>query len=192
MKWLLDTWHKVDHFVLKIERALIVIGLAIILAAGSLNILLRLSGFTEFAFTGVLLKQLTLWLGLLGAAIATSSSEHLNVDAFSRLLKDRGLQVNKVFIGLLCVGFSGLFLYYSIAFFQFQSKQMAAQFVGGGKLAWIWVVVFPFAFFTMLLRYTFQTLEHGHVLFNPEAATQPTQEGADVSIEPESGEESNL
>lgn len=182
MKSILDLWHKVDGVIQACERLLIVLGLAIILGAGMLNIILRLSGLNEIVFTGVLLKQLTLWLGLLGASLATASTEHLNVDAFGRLLKDKGAQVNNLVIGIICVLFSIFLAYLSFAFFSFQSKQMQSAIVGGGSFAWIWVVVFPVSFTLMAVRYFFQTIEHGGVLFSPDLV-DITSDEAEVEAE---------
>jgi TRAP-type C4-dicarboxylate transport system permease small subunit len=189
MKQVLEIWHKIDEWVQIGERTLIVLSLAVLMFAGMLNIVLRLTGFSEIVFTSILLKQLTLWLGLLGAAIATASSEHLNVDAFGRLLKNRGLQVNNVVIGVLCVLFSGYFTYLAVQFFFFQSKQLKTAHIGGGSFAWIWVVVFPLAFAMMTLRYFFQTIEHGGVLFSPDVPDVASGHAEEEAAEAAQGED---
>jgi TRAP-type C4-dicarboxylate transport system permease small subunit len=84
-------WQRVDNWIKSFERFLLVLGMGMIMVFGSLDIILRNIFGWGLMFADTLARQLTIWLGLLGASVAASSSEHISIDAFSYLLKRRGL-----------------------------------------------------------------------------------------------------
>ena len=93
MKRMLQTWHTFDDALQKVEQWLIVIGLMVILITGVASIVLRNTVGWGLAFADVLARQITVWLGLLGATLATTTGEHINIDALSRMFKRKGLQL---------------------------------------------------------------------------------------------------
>lgn len=161
MKRMLQTWHTFDDALQKVEQWLIVIGLMVILITGVASIVLRNTVGWGLAFADVLARQITVWLGLLGATLATTTGEHINIDALSRMFKRKGLQLNRVFVGLMCVIGSGVLTYCAFAFWMFYFKQPQTIELGGMKVQSYWILtIFPLAMVLMTIRYSVQTIEY--------------------------------
>ena len=92
-----------DRALAKVEEvalALLLLGMVLLAA---LQVLLRNIWDTGIDWADITLQNVTVLIGLLGAAIATSEGRHLNIDLFSRLLKGRARTGLKVAIGLFSV-----------------------------------------------------------------------------------------
>ena len=93
-----------DRALAKIEEillALLLIGLVLLAAV---QVLLRNVWGGSIDWAEVTLQNATVLLGLLGAAVATSESRHLNIDLLGRSLQGRGRQALAVLIGIFAVG----------------------------------------------------------------------------------------
>lgn len=158
----LQGWHIFDGYLQKMERGLLVLGIFAILIIGILHIFMRNFFGQGFSFSDVLSQHLTVWLGLLGATLATASSEHISIDAFSRVLKQRGLKINKLVIGAVATLGCGILTYRTIIFIAFYLNNKAVEYVhlGATKIPiWYFLYIFPYAFGLITLRYFMQTLE---------------------------------
>jgi TRAP-type C4-dicarboxylate transport system permease small subunit len=80
---------RVDSLLNKFESALLVLFLGVMIVLAFLQVVLR-NAFSEgFLWADILLRHLVLWIGFLGAAIATSNDRHINIDAITRFLPSR-------------------------------------------------------------------------------------------------------
>ena len=84
----------------KAERAMLYIIFAALVTLAFLQVVLRFFSF-GFVWADVLVRQLVLWAGFLGAAIAAREERHFAVDAVARLLPE------KVFFALCQLGRAG-------------------------------------------------------------------------------------
>ena len=94
---------KLDRIFAKAEEILLALLLVGMVLLAALQVLLRNIWDTGIDWADITLQNVTLLVGLLGAAIATSEGRHLNIDIFSRVLKGRNKTLLKVLIGLFCV-----------------------------------------------------------------------------------------
>jgi TRAP-type C4-dicarboxylate transport system permease small subunit len=94
---------KLDRLFAKGEEILLALLLVGMVLLAALQVLLRNIWDTGIDWADITLQNVTLLVGLLGAAIATSEGRHLNIDIFSRVLKGRAKTVLKLVIGLFCV-----------------------------------------------------------------------------------------
>ncbi len=62
--------------------------LGALVVLGGLQIVLRNIFHSGILWADPLMRHIVLWLGCLGAALATTSARHINIDVFSRLLPD--------------------------------------------------------------------------------------------------------
>lgn len=135
-------------------------------------------------FSDVLAQHLTVWLGLIGASLAVSSNEHISIDAFSRVLDGMGLKINKILIGLVSFLGCGILTYRTIVFMQFylSAKSMEYVHLGTFKLPiWYALLVFPYTFGLLTIRYLMQTLEHVYTPAHLFVAEQ-VEEDVDVDM----------
>lgn len=91
---------KLDRALAKIEEVLLALMLVGMVLLAALQVLLRNIWDTGIDWADITLQNVTVLVGLLGAAIATSEGRHLNIDLFSRVLRGRARTAVRVVIGL--------------------------------------------------------------------------------------------
>jgi TRAP-type C4-dicarboxylate transport system permease small subunit len=97
MGWL----HWLDHWLASLERTLVVLLLSGLLGLGLLQVIERNVLASGIFWADELLQHIVLWLGFLGASLATREHRHLSIDVLSHFLPTRwqlwfGLLVNTV------------------------------------------------------------------------------------------------
>ena len=98
--------HWLDHWLASLERALVVLLLTGLLGLGLLQVIERNVLASGIFWADELLQHMVLWLGFLGASLATREHRHLSIDVLSHFLPTRwqlwlGLLVNTVAL-VLC------------------------------------------------------------------------------------------
>jgi TRAP-type C4-dicarboxylate transport system permease small subunit len=73
----------------KLESALLILMLTTMVVVAFGQVVLRNVFHTGIQGADVLLRHLVLWIGFLGAALATSAERHINIDALRRFLSPR-------------------------------------------------------------------------------------------------------
>lgn len=91
---------KIDHFFAKIEEVLLALLLVGMVLLAALQVVLRNVWDTGIDWADITVQNVTVLVGLLGAAVATSEGRHLNIDLFSRVLRGRAKTALKVVIGI--------------------------------------------------------------------------------------------
>lgn len=136
--------HRAEDFIL------VFVLLSMILLAGG-DILVRWLFGGGISWIPPLLRVMVLWLGLLGALVATRTREHITVDLINRLApKKVTLVLNTIshlFAAIICF----IIAYHSQLF-----VQMAREFddIAFNQVpAWITQIIIPFAFAGMGLRF---------------------------------------
>jgi len=94
---------KLDHALAKVEEILLALLLVGMVLLAALQVLLRNIWDTGIDWADITLQNVTVLVGLLGAAVATSEGRHLNIDILSRLLRGRSKVGLRVVIGLFAV-----------------------------------------------------------------------------------------
>lgn len=78
---------QLDRQLARCESALLAILLVAMIGLAAAQVLLRLVWAQGIEWADALLQHLTVMIGLVGAAVATSEARHLNIDALGRLAK---------------------------------------------------------------------------------------------------------
>ena len=79
---------RADAIFAKVETALLLATFLVLLGLGIVQIVLRLFG-QPVNWADEVMRNITLWVGLLGASLATWEGGHLNVDALTHFLGKR-------------------------------------------------------------------------------------------------------
>ena len=79
----------IDTALTRAEGYLLITLLSVMVVLAFLQVVLRNLFSSGIFWADVLLRHILLWLGFLGAAIATSEHRHINIDALRRFLKPR-------------------------------------------------------------------------------------------------------
>ena len=140
----------------KLEETLLCILLTAMIVLACTQIVLRTGFSGGLLWIDPVLRQLVLWAGLLGAAMATSRGEHINLDIANYLLPEKVNNwmhsFNHVFSGVVC----SLLTYAAVIFIIDEFHYGDQGLLGIGS--WVWATIFPFAFGLMAVQYLILTI----------------------------------
>ena len=138
------TLHRLEDAIL-VGLLLIMIGMAVT------QIFLRNLFEAGIVWSDVMVRILVLWVGLIGAMVASRHDNHIAIDILNRYMPERAKVyanfVIKLFTALICT----VVAYYSLWFVQM-------EFADGGMAfaqvpTWLCEAIIPFAFSVIALRY---------------------------------------
>jgi len=78
-----------DRFFYRIEYVLLVLFLGSMILLAFTQVVLRNFFGTGIIWADTIVRHLVLWLGFVGAAIATSDERHISIDAFTKFFPER-------------------------------------------------------------------------------------------------------
>ena len=134
-----------------VEDALLVLILAAMVGLAATQILLRNLFDGAILWADPMLRVSVLWVGMIGAMVATRGDKQISVDAVSRFLPTRWKARVRVLTDLFTAAVSGVVAWSAL---RLVLDDRAA---GGTAVAfvpvWICEVVLPFAFAVIALRY---------------------------------------
>jgi TRAP-type C4-dicarboxylate transport system permease small subunit len=146
-----------DHCLATLEGTAIMVLLTGLLGLGLCQLLLR-NLFASGLFWGdALLRHLVLWLGFLGASLATRERQHISIDALARVLpawcQPWLTLLTNLTAALVCT------LLFQAAWRFVQDEYTAGTVVVPGVSAWWAESILPLGLCIMALRYFLRVLE---------------------------------
>lgn len=153
----MDRWERLDDGINRIEQILLVTSLGLMILIAFLQIVLRNLFATGLVWGDLFLRNLVLWIGFIGATIATKEGRHINIDVVSRWLPSAGKNLaSKCTHGysfLVC----GLLTYAALKFIKNEAQ------MGNVTLfnipAWIPELILPVTFGLMTFRFGLRLLK---------------------------------
>lgn len=100
-----------DKWLAQIENALLIFLLSAMILLAFFQI--PLNKFFPLESVETLLRQLVLWVGLLGATLAARDGRHINIDILSRFLTGKIKQITTIFSNLFATAISSLLTFAS-------------------------------------------------------------------------------
>jgi len=150
---------KLDDLLAKVEEFLLIVILIGLMGLGFLQVILRNFFESGFLWADVFLRHLVLWIGLIGASLATKQNKHLNMDALTRLFSPKTVAIISVFLNIVAAIISGVFV---VAGYFFVKDEFE---MGGDKMIllnvpiWVAQLIIPIAFTIITLRFLFKSLD---------------------------------
>src|SRR5919202_640732 len=149
--------HRLDHWLASLERSLVVLPLTGLLGLGLLQVIGRNLLASGIFWADELLQHMVLWLGFLGASLATRAQRHLSIDVLSHCLPRRwqlwlGLLVDTAALAL-CT------LLVQAAWGLVRSEYTAGTVLTFGVPAWLAQSIIPLGFGAITLRFALRLLE---------------------------------
>jgi C4-dicarboxylate transporter, DctQ subunit len=143
--------YRLDSMLAIVERALLVLLLSGLIGLGFLQMLLRNLFASGLFWADEVLRHVVVWLGMLGASLATREQKHLNFDVLARWLPPWcqlwcTLLINLISV-LVCM------LLYAAAWRFIQDERAAGTRLAFGVAAWVVQYIFPLGFLAMALRF---------------------------------------
>ncbi len=155
-----------------VEEGVLALMLFSMIVLASLDIFLRMFTGGGLVWVSPLIRIMVLWLGLLGALLATRDNQHISIDILSRILGDAMRRWAQAFTSLFAALVCGVTAWYSIEFvqgsFEYQDEVMS------GVPAWPMQVVVPLSFAMMSLRFALHSA--GYVFVENYRQLEATQE----------------
>jgi TRAP-type C4-dicarboxylate transport system permease small subunit len=149
-------WDRLDETISRVEAILITILLTVMILMAFSQILLRNFFNTGISWGDSLVRYLVVWVGFIGAAIATREDKHINIDVISRWLagpeSDYVRLISHFFSTVVC----GLLTLAAVKFIHFEAQMGDTVFFN--LPVWIPQIVIPVTFGVMTLRYAVRSV----------------------------------
>jgi C4-dicarboxylate transporter DctQ subunit len=144
-------WDRLDEKISRVEQVFVTILLTMMILTAFFQIVLRNFFDTGISWGDSLVRYLVVWVGFIGAAIATKEGKHINIDVVSRWLT--GLESNYIRLvsHFFSAGICGLLTLAAIKFVIFEAQMGSTAFL---KLpVWVPEIIIPVTFGLMTLRF---------------------------------------
>jgi C4-dicarboxylate transporter DctQ subunit len=147
----MDRWERADEVTDQVEQALLVIFLSSMIVIAFLQIILRNLFSTGLTWGDSLVRNLVLWVGFIGAALATKEGKHISLDVLSRWMPPLGKDLMEFLIHLFSFVICGLLTFAALKFIKNEARMGNVAFLG--IPAWIPEIILPIIFGLMTLRF---------------------------------------
>jgi len=138
-------------YTLTFEDGLLVVMLTGMILVAATQILLRNVFDTGLAWGDPLLRMMVLWLGLLGAMVATRDRNHISIDVLSRYLPARARRVSHLITDCFTLIVCALLAFHGARFVW--QDQAAGVRVFADLPAWLFELIIPIGFSVICARY---------------------------------------
>ena len=127
--------HSINTALGKMETSMLCLIIAMMLGLAVLKIVLRYGFQTSLLWSDIMLQHLTLWLCLLGAALATCERRHISIDVLNRILPKNITRWSNLCVDSLALIVVGILAYYGFDFL-IDEQSSAATLIGNIPLWW--------------------------------------------------------
>jgi C4-dicarboxylate transporter, DctQ subunit len=148
----------IDNWIARFETVILVIVLSIMVILAFLQVVLR-NLFDEGILWGdTFLRHLVLWVGFLGASLATREKKHINIDLFNRFVKGKSKSLINALVNL----FAAVVCWYlTSAAWTFVLDEKAANSTLFNDIpTWYFQVIIPVGFLLMTIRFLIFFIEY--------------------------------
>jgi C4-dicarboxylate transporter DctQ subunit len=146
-----NRWDRADEAIARMEQVLLIAFLAFIILIAFLQIVLRNFFFTGLDWGDAMVRNLVLWIGFIGATLATKEGKHINIDVVSRWLPSLGKNVVALVTHLFSFCICCLLAYAAIKFIKNEVQMEKMTFLN--IPAWVPELILPFTFLLMAFRF---------------------------------------
>jgi TRAP-type C4-dicarboxylate transport system permease small subunit len=149
--------NKLDKAVSQIEQVCIVVMLSTMIGVTCVQILLRNFFETGLSWGDPLIRYLVLWVGFIGAALATREDRHITIDIASRWSKGRSRQFLRAISYVCSIIICSTLFVAALIFVSNEAQMGGSTFLG--IPAWIPQIILPVTFGLMTLRFALRLLQ---------------------------------
>lgn len=135
----------------RVEDILLVVLLSSMIALASTQILLRNLFDFGLVWADPLLRIMVLWLGMIGATVASRDNRHIRIDLISRFFTKTTHLLIQTFIGLFTAWICLLIAWYGATWVMLDYSDNTAGIIG--IPAWLLEIIVPFTFALIGIRY---------------------------------------
>ncbi len=144
----MQVWVKSVH---RLEDALLAFLLTVMIVLASTQIVLRNFFESGIVWIDPLLRVLVLWLGLIGATVATRSNKHIRIDLLTQILKRNTNRLVQAIVAQVSAWTCLVIAWYGYNWVRLDYEDGLISFAG--IPAWMLEVIIPLAFSLIGARY---------------------------------------
>lgn len=151
--------HALNRILVRIETVLVVGFLTIMIVLAFAQVVMRNLFDTGFLWGDPLVRQMVLWAGFIGAALATSEDRHISIDAITKYLSPRARQIIKVITSL-----AGAVVAYFLgesAYRFLVDEHAAGSEILQGFPSWIGLIILPVGYGLIGLHFVLLSIDAG-------------------------------
>ncbi|MCP4629425.1 MAG: TRAP transporter small permease [bacterium] len=145
-----------DEHISRLEQILISALLTVMILLAFWQIVLRNFFATGIDWGDSLVRYLVVWVGFIGAAIATKEGKHISIDVLTRWITGKGSSAIQVISYLSSAVICGLLAWAGIKFIWYEAQMGGTAFFN--LPIWIPELIIPITFGLMTLRYTLRLI----------------------------------
>lgn len=168
----MDRWDRLDEIIAQVEQLLVAVLLSLMIVVAFLQIVLRNVFFTGLSWGDPVVRYMVLWVGFIGASIATKEGRHINIDVFSRFVPGLGnilIQgIGYSFSSFVC----GILTFAALKFIRNEAQIGGITFLG--IPAWVPGLIIPSALGIMTMRFGLRSLKT--LSMTPKPGSTPDQQ----------------
>jgi len=152
-----NQWERVDEALARAEQTLLVTFLGFIILVAFLQIVLRNFFFTGLDWGDSLVRNLVLWIGFIGATLATKEGKHINIDVVSRWLPSLGKEIVTLITHLFSLLICCLLTFAALKFLRNEIQMGNETFLN--IPVWIPELILPLTFGLMTFRFGLRSIK---------------------------------
>ena len=141
----------IQAFLQKIEDGILVGLLLLMIFIAVLQIFLRNLFDSGILWGDPLVRILVLWIGLIGAMVASRDNHHISIDVISRYLPEQIKKLSNLIISIFTSLVCAVMAYYSLIFVMMEKNEGILAFAT--IPAWVCESIIPVSFIIISFRY---------------------------------------
>ncbi len=145
-------FHTLAALVQRIEDYILVSLLLVMITMAVFQIFLRNFFDSGIVWGDSLVRVLVLWIGLIGAMVASRTDNHISIDILSRYLPSQIKRFTTLFTHVFTAVVTALMAWFSLSFVQMEMNDKLIAFAN--VPAWVCEMIIPIAFVVICIRYT--------------------------------------
>lgn len=139
-----------DDILARLETAVLILLLSVMVLLSFSQVVLRNVFNTGILWGDILLRQLVLWVGFLGASLAVRERKHISIDFLPHFFSPAWQKVNRIWVDAVTAVISVFLAMAAWNFVEFEKE-------GGSTLfldipVWLFQTILPFSFSIIALR----------------------------------------
>jgi len=142
---------RIDTIFSYVESVILVITLGSMILIAFLQVILRNIFSSGILWGDILLRHLVLWVGFLGASLATKENNHISIDALSRMLNPVWFRRVRIFTNLFSAIICALLV--RAAFVFIRDERAAGTTLFLGIPTWIFMIILLTGFISVSIRF---------------------------------------
>ncbi len=152
-----------SEIISRIENILLVVFVLFMIGLSFVQVVLRNFFSSGFDWGDICLRHIVLWVGFIGASLATRDNRHITVDALTNFLSPRLKLIAEALTSSVSVGIGCVFIWASLSFVRSEYESESLAFLG--IPFWMVEIIIPVGFGLIVLRFFLKVIEDFSKIF---------------------------